>query len=68
MWMVVQTWVLGLREVLTGHIELKAPGRGVAPGNFRGHRRDQWQKFKNLPNLIYVKGSEWTFLHTGRWA
>ena len=51
---------------LCGHIELKAPGHGVNPNRFRGHDRRQWNNFKNLPNLIYTDGAEWTLFHTGR--
>ena len=57
---------VGVREVLTGHIELKAPGRGADPKNFRGHDRDQWENFKNLPNLIYTDGLDWILFHTGK--
>lgn len=57
---------VGVREVLTGHIELKAPGHGVDPRNFRGHDHDQWQNFKNLPNLIYTDGLDWILFHTGK--
>ena len=49
----------------TGHIELKAPSRGANPNRFKGHDRRQWDNFKNLPNLIYTDGLEWTLFHTG---
>ena len=57
---------VGVRQVLTGHIELKAPGRGANPTRFTGHDRRQWENFKNLPNLIYTDGLEWTLFHTGK--
>ena len=50
----------------TGHMELKAPDRGANPNRFTGHDRRQWNNFKNLPNLIYTNGLEWTLFHTGR--
>ncbi len=50
----------------TGHMELKAPNRGANPNRFTGHDRRQWNNFKNLPNLIYTNGLEWTLFHTGR--
>ena len=48
---------IGVHELLSGHIELKAPGHGVNPNRFRGHDRRQWNNFKNLPNLIYTDGT-----------
>ena len=57
---------VGVRGVLTGHIELKAPGRGANPSRFKGHDRQQWNNFKNLPNLIYTDGLEWILFHTGQ--
>lgn len=55
--------------VLTGHVELKAPGKGGDPDKFKDKRnKDQWTKFKKLPNLIYTDGQQWTLHHTGkRW-
>ena len=57
---------VGRLSGLTGHIELKAPGRGANPNRFKGRDRDQWNNFKNLPNLIYTDGLEWTLFHTGK--
>ena len=37
---------------LCGHIELKAPGLGARPNSFSGRDKEQWQKFKALPNLF----------------
>lgn len=51
--------------LLTGYVELKAPGRGARPEKFVGHDREQWQKFQSLPNLIYTDGSEWSLYRTG---
>ena len=39
-------------NLLTGHVELKSPGTGARPEHFKGHNKDQWQRFKALPNLI----------------
>ena len=46
--------------LLCGHIELKAPGRGARPEQFRGRDREQWLRFQALPNLIYTDGSDWS--------
>ena len=57
---------VGVREVLIGHIELKAPGRGANPNRFTGRDRDQWRNFQDLPNLIYTDGLEWTLFRSGK--
>ena len=51
--------------LLTGHVELKAPGYGARPDRFRGENRKQWEKFKALPNLIYTDGNEWALYRNG---
>jgi len=48
-----------------GYIELKAPGKGVNPALFKGHDRDQWKRFQNVPNLIYTDGNEWALYRNG---
>jgi hypothetical protein len=51
---------------LIGHVELKAPGKGADPRRFgKGHDRDQWEKLKALPNLIYFDGEEISLWHSG---
>jgi hypothetical protein len=52
--------------LLTGHVELKAPGKGGDPTRLRNKAdKEQWAKFKKLPNLIYTDGREWTLQRTG---
>ncbi|MBM4033358.1 MAG: DNA methyltransferase [Planctomycetes bacterium] len=54
-------------KLLTGHVELKAPGKGANPDHFnQDHDRDQWGRFKSLPNLIYTDGNEWALYHSGK--
>lgn len=48
-----------------GYIELKAPGKGANPEHFRGHDKEQWARFKNVPNLIYTDGNEWALYQGG---
>ena len=50
---------------LIGYIELKAPGFGARPDKFKGRDKEQWAKFKSLPNLIYTDGNEWTLFQAG---
>ena len=55
--------------LLTGHVELKAPGKGANPKRFTdAHDRQQWIKFQNLPNLLYTDGQEWALFRTGERA
>lgn len=51
--------------LLTGYIELKAPGKGANPKHFKGDDKKQWEKFKNIPNLVYTDGNEWALYHNG---
>ena len=51
--------------LLTGLVELKRPGLGARPEGFKGRNRNQWQRFKALPNLIYTDGSGWSLYRTG---
>lgn len=49
-----------------GYIELKAPGKGT-PESWRldRHDREQWEKLKVLPNLIYTDSSSWALYRKG---
>lgn len=52
-------------RLLTGHVELKRPGLGARPESFKKANRDQWERFKALPNLIYTDSSEWSLYRSG---
>jgi len=54
-----------LQGALVGHVELKAPGKGADPDNYRGHDADQWQRFKSLQNVLYTDGQEWALYRSG---
>ncbi len=51
--------------LLLGFIELKAPGLGADTARLRGRNRQQWERFKRLPNLIYTDGNEWALYQNG---
>jgi len=53
--------------LLVGHVELKAPSKSIDPATFakKGHEYKQWQKLKNLPNLLYTNGREWRLYRYG---
>ena len=53
--------------LLSGFIELKAPGLGSNPERLKGDQnRKQWENFKSIPNLIYTDGNEWSLFRTGK--
>lgn len=53
--------------LLTGNVELKAPGKG-ADAHLFGHKRDrdQFERFSALPNLAYSDGRIWTLYASGQ--
>ena len=53
--------------VLTGSVELKAPGKNIDPASFskKSHEYRQWQRLRNLPNLLYTNGTEWRLYRYG---
>jgi hypothetical protein len=52
--------------LLTGHVELKATGKGANPNRFNDvHDRRQWERLRELPNLILTDGVEWALYRTG---
>jgi hypothetical protein len=59
---------VAVRGLLAGHIELKAPGKGANPEKLKGSDREQWERFKNLPNLIYTDGIDWALYRGGQLA
>jgi hypothetical protein len=54
------------QNLLVGFIELKAPGKGADPRRFDDpHDREQWQKLKSLPNLLYSDGNYFSLWQDG---
>ena len=51
--------------LLAGHVELKAPGKGVQPQNFTGHDKQQFNRFSRLPNILYSDGNDWALFRKG---
>src|SRR5450759_3139666 len=52
-------YAVHLGGLLAGYAELKAPGIGADTSHFTGHNRNQWGRFKAIPNLLYTDGNEW---------
>jgi hypothetical protein len=55
-----------VKGLICGYIELKAPGLGADAPKLKGkHNKEQWEKLKGLPNLIYTDGREWALYRDG---
>ena len=52
-------------RLLSGYVELKAPGKGARAERLTGADHEQWLKFQRIPNLIYTDASEWSLYRTG---
>ncbi|MHA6694270.1 type ISP restriction/modification enzyme [Homoserinimonas sp. A520] len=48
-----------VKGAVVGYIEVKQAGLSLDPSTFRSHNKEQWNRLKDLPNLIYTNGSEW---------
>jgi hypothetical protein len=54
-------------NALVGFIEVKAPGKGADPRQFDdAHDREQWNKLKSLPNLLYTDGNAFSLWRDGK--
>jgi hypothetical protein len=54
-------------NALVGHIEVKAPGKGADPRKFSDpHDKEQWDKLKSLPNLLYTDGNSFSLWRDGK--
>ena len=56
---------VAVNGAITGYVEVKAPGKPVDPATFTGHDRAQWERQKDLPNLLYTNGTEWRLFRDG---
>ncbi|MGW1542273.1 type ISP restriction/modification enzyme [Streptomyces sp. NPDC002309] len=51
--------------LVAGYIELKKPGLSVDPESFTGRNKVQWERLRDLPNLLYTNGTEWRLFRNG---
>ena len=58
-------YAVTVRGALVGFIEVKAPGKGANPRTFKGHDKQQWERLKSLPNLIYTDGNSFSLWQDG---
>ena len=55
-----------VQKALIGFIEVKAPGKGADPRKFKDkHDKEQWDKLKALPNLLYTDGNDFSLWRDG---
>ena len=60
-------YAVTVNKALVGFIEVKAPGKGADPRRFDDpHDKDQWNKLKSLPNLIYTDGGSFSLWRDGK--
>lgn len=57
---------VSVKGAITGYVEVKAPGKGIDPANFTGHDRRQWERQRDLPNLMYTNGTAWRLYRDGQ--
>ena len=59
-------FAVNVRKALIGFIEVKAPGKGADPRKFKDkHDKEQWDKLKALPNLLYSDGNAFSLWRDG---
>jgi Rhodopirellula transposase DDE domain len=58
-------YAITLHNVLVGHMEVKAPGKGSDPRRYKGHDKEQWEKLQSLPNLLYTDGNSFSLWQNG---
>lgn len=50
---------------IVGYIEVKRPDQSVDPAKFTGRNKKQWERLRDLPNVLYTNGTEWRLFRTG---
>jgi hypothetical protein len=59
-------YAVTVHRALVGFVELKSPGKGADPRKFKDpHDKEQWQKLRSLPNLIYTDGNAFSLWQAG---
>lgn len=50
---------------IVGYVEVKRPGQTVDPEKFTGRNKKQWERLRDLPNVLYTNGTEWRLFRSG---
>jgi hypothetical protein len=62
-------YAVTVHNALIGFVELKAPGERADPRKFKDpHDRDQWERLRSLPNLLYTDGNAFRLWQNGELA
>jgi len=56
---------VSIAGAISGYVEVKAPGHVLDPERFSGHDKLQWERQRDLPNLIYTNGTHWRLYRDG---
>ncbi len=60
-------YAIKVNGAITGYIEVKAPGVSVDTSTYTsGHNRTQWERLRDVPNLLYSNGKEWRLYRDGQ--
>lgn len=57
---------VSIDSVVMGYVEVKAPGVGIDPARMTGHDLKQWERQRDLPNLVYTNGTQWRHYRDGQ--
>ena len=58
-------YAVHLNDLLSGYVELKAPGIGAIYTRFNKRNRAQFKRFSAIPNILYTDGNEWALYRVG---
>jgi hypothetical protein len=60
-------YAIRIGRMACGYAELKAPGKGIHPRDWtaRSRERKQWERLRQLPNLLYTDGQRWALYRGG---
>ena len=58
-------YAVRVNGAVTGYIEVKRPRLSIDASGFRGANLTQWQRLRDLPNLLYTNGSDWRLYQEG---
>lgn len=56
---------ISVKGVITGYVEVKAPGKSIDPAALTGHDLRQWRRQRDLPNLLYTNGTDYRLYRDG---
>ncbi|MFG2257371.1 type ISP restriction/modification enzyme [Streptomyces mirabilis] len=58
-------WAVRVGTEITGYVELKRSDGSIDPERFTGHNKRQWERLRDLPNLLYTNGTHWRLYQYG---